>query len=289
MEYRVQVGKIAFLLETPFPYHWTSSDKQFLGWNDLASKVVYVKISIGKIIQPEILPTKISEWTTVWEQDNKEIRTYKAAFWPGYPTYAMSQRQGDRIDIIFCGDISIWNHPNMQLWNLIHLENYLLEEEGIVLHSCYTLHNEKAILFSAPSGTGKTTQANLWKDCYRSEIINGDKCLLQYLNGKWMAMGYPYHGSADECQNRNYPIEAIVVVRQSKEDYIQTLNYSQKLSCIYSECTVNTWNSNRVNLALDLLSDLIQKVPIIKLHCTVKKSAACVLHDYLYGGKNGTV
>lgn len=289
MEYKVQIGSIAILINTPFPYKWKEEEEQFLTWKGDAVKTISVNISCGELILPERKADKVSEWMSVWKEEDEEIRSYKAAFWAGHPLYAISRCKGEKVEVCFNGDIGLWNHPNMQIWNLIHLENFLLEADSLVLHSCYTMYQDKAILFTAPSGTGKTTQANIWKKCYGSEIINGDQGLLQLLNGEWSVQGYPYHGSADECENRSYPLAAVVIVRQAPSDYMEEISGIQKLGLLYSECTVNNWDTEKVNKMLDLLGHLIKKTKVVMLHCTMEDSAAHVLHDYLYGGENGTV
>jgi len=289
MEYRVQIGRVAFLIDTPYPYKWNATDHKFLSWDGTAFKTVHVAVEWGKICLPQRKLDVTADLMDIWVNGETEIRAFRATFYPGHPLFACSCRVGDRVEITFCGDIDLWNHPNMQLWSIIHLEKFLLETGGIVLHCCYTMYRGKAILFTAPSGTGKTTQANIWRRCYGSEIINGDKCLLQRIDGQWFAEGYPYHGSADECENRSYPIGSIAIVRQSKNDMVESISPVQALGLLYSESTVNNWDSKRVNTALGLLTDLALKVPVVKLCCTMEDSAAHVLHRYLYGGDYGTV
>lgn len=289
MEYKVQIGSVAFRIETPFPYRWQPADERFLHWDGTAEKTVQVIIRSGEIELPARAPDTVAGQTDIWQAPREEIRAYRGVFWPGQPLYALSRRQGDRVDITFSGEMALWDHPNMQLWNLIHLENFLQETGGIVLHSCYIAYRDRAVLFTAPSGTGKTTQANIWKRYCGAEIINGDKCLLRRIGGQWMAAGFPLHGSADECENRSYPISAIAVVRQAARDRVEQLSPARALGLIYSECTVNSWDNSRVNGALSLLTDLVTQVPTVALHCTMEVTAARVLHDHIFGETHGTV
>lgn len=289
MEYALQIGKVIFRGELPFPYKWRAEDQQFLKTDAIAKKQVMV-YSVGETLkEPDTSPLARQDFARIWKQKGEEIRAFDASFYPGHPAYAVTRRRGEELRIAFTDNINILNNPNMQLWNLLQLENFLLETEGIVLHCCYTMYREEAILFTAPSGTGKTTQANIWKKCYGSQIINGDKCLLQRHEAQWQAWGFPLHGSAQECENQRYPIRTIAVVRQDKTDWVEEVNPARRLGLLYSECTVNSWDQERVQMALELLTDLVMKVNVVIIHCTMEDNAAHVLHEYLYGGKHGTI
>ena len=63
--------------------------------------------------------------------------------------------------------------------SLLALERRLAEQPCLILHCAYTEYQGKAMLFSAPSGTGKTTQAGLWEQYRESRTVNGDKALLR--------------------------------------------------------------------------------------------------------------
>lgn len=289
MEFEFQIGKVVFRGCLPFPYRWREEERQFLNRNPDAEKTVSVE-GVGEPFDlPVDAPLASNDQMQVWGGGAEEVRAYRATFYPDHPVYAMSRRSGDSLWISFQGNLQIFTNPNMHIWNLIQMENFLLETEGIILHSCYTMYRDQAILFTAPSGTGKTTQANIWKRVYGSRVINGDKCLLQRHRGQWQAWGFPLHGSAPECENLRYPIGAIVIVRQAKTDWVEEIGPAQKLGLLYTECTVNNWDPQRMQTALTLLSDLIGKVRVLILHCTMEDNAAHTLHDYLYGGGNGTV
>lgn len=61
----------------------------------------------------------------------------------------------------------------------LDLNHILLERNAVVLHASYIEHEGDAVLFCAPSGTGKSTQAELWKKYRSARIINGDRCLIR--------------------------------------------------------------------------------------------------------------
>lgn len=281
---RIQVGDVRFAIDMPLDYHWSEKDERFLVHDDKPCRreVRVVIRPTEHPSEPQHSPVSDEEGIRVWQDGDAEVRSFRAFFLEDHALYAVSRWQGDRVDIQFKFPSLAWGHPNMVMWPLLHLESQLLMADGLILHSCYTQYGGEAILFSAPSGTGKTTQGTLWRRLYGSSIVNGDLCLLQRGADGWQARGYPMSGSAPECENESYPIRAIVVVRQAPTNVVEELSVTKRWGLVYSECTVNTWDRERVARASDLVADLVQHVPVVMLHCNLEDEAAHVLHHYLY-------
>ena len=74
---------------------------------------------------------------------------------------------------------------NSEIYNMCIPE--LFQNRIIHLHSSYIIYHDKAILFTGPSGIGKTTQAELWRDYQGAEIINGDVTLIRKWDGRYCA------------------------------------------------------------------------------------------------------
>ena len=85
---------------------------------------------------------------------------------------------GDSGKTVYCdyvrGMESYMNHSH-NLCDLLGLETLLLKYDGLLLHSSFIRWRGEGILFSAPSGTGKSTQADLWVKYEDAEILNGDR------------------------------------------------------------------------------------------------------------------
>lgn len=73
--------------------------------------------------------------------------------------------------------------------SLLALERKMIYRDSLILHCAYVRYQGEAILFSAPSETGKTTQANLWEKYRGSQTINGDRALIRKEDGRWTAGG----------------------------------------------------------------------------------------------------
>lgn len=167
--------------------------------------------------------------------------------------------------------------------SLFALERQMIRHDSFIFHCAYVRYEGKALLFSAPSEGGKTTQANLWEKYKKSETINGDRSLLRKIDGVWHACGWPVCGSSEVCHAKDTPIHAIVMIRQGKENHARRLSVLQAFSLLYAQVTVNLWNQDFVGHVISLMEDLLLNVPVYELTCDISKEAVDVLDGVIYG------
>ena len=166
--------------------------------------------------------------------------------------------------------------------SLLALERRQISLDAFVLHCAYIEYQGEAILFSAPSETGKTTQGNLWEQYKGARTINGDRALLQRIDNRWIARGWPVCGSSEVCNNVELPIRSIVMLSQGETDVVTKLTPIKAFSQVYSQVTVNRWNVSANTYAMDLIERLIKDVPVWHLSCTISENAVNTLADVLY-------
>lgn len=157
----------------------------------------------------------------------------------------------------------------------------LLNDGAAILHASYVDAGGKAILFTAPSQTGKSTQANLWKQHAQAEIINGDRVLLRKKDGKWHAWGYPGCGSSNICVNRTLPLGAIVVLSQGPENRVISMRPGNIIRSVATAIECYPWEPHEIDLALDIGSMIAQEIPVVHLACRPDADAVYTLRDYL--------
>lgn len=160
-------------------------------------------------------------------------------------------------------------------------EHLIAREYGVVFHSSYIAHNGRAILFTAPSGTGKSTQADLWHNLRGSEIINGDRSAIRVVNDVVYAAGVPFSGSSQICVNRTLPLAAIVYLGQAPETSISRVRGYQAFARIWEGCSVNTWDEEDLRRASEVVKHTASTVPVFYLPCTPDESAVIALERAL--------
>ena len=170
--------------------------------------------------------------------------------------------------------------------SMFALERHMIKRDSLILHCAYTVYKGKAILFSAPSGTGKSTQAELWKQYRGSRIVNGDRALLRKIDGVWSACGWPVCGSSDICESEDTPLYTIVMLRQGETNHIERLSPIQAFTQLYAQTTINQWNPAFVQRAMELIEDLIGQIPVYQLTCNITEDAVKCLEQAIFPEAN---
>ena len=165
--------------------------------------------------------------------------------------------------------------------NTLEAEHHIVQHGGLLLHSSFIRVEDKAILFTAPSGTGKSTQAELWRKCRGAEVINGDRTAVVPTEEGVMAYGIPYCGTSGISKNAKLPVAAIVCLSQAPENRIEALRGLKAFRNLWAGCSVNVWDKEDVARCTDTVMETIRQVPVLHLGCTPDESAVQTLEKYL--------
>lgn len=163
----------------------------------------------------------------------------------------------------------------------IDFESILIHEQRMHLHAACVSTSLGGILFSGPSGIGKSTQADLWCNYRKAKLINGDRPILQQTEIGWQAWGSPYAGSSKCYVNDTCSVTAIIMLKQSECCSLRRLNTREAFRSVWSGLTVHTWDNFFVETASDLALDLINKVPVYEFCCTPDVNAVDFLEQEL--------
>lgn len=156
-------------------------------------------------------------------------------------------------------------------------EHLLAEIGGFVLHCAYVDRQGEAILFTAPSGTGKSTQAALWEQLRGAEVINGDRAAVRMTDAGPMACGLPFAGSSGICKNKTLPLVAIVYLKQAPETTLRRLRGAEAFCRLWEGISINIWDRADVASVSEAVRQVLLSVPVFELACTPDESAILAL------------
>lgn len=166
------------------------------------------------------------------------------------------------------------------LWDSLALPQLLLLRQTILLHSSYVDVGGKALLFSAPCGTGKSTQAELWRRFRQAEIINGDKAGLT-VRGGVRAHGVPFCGTSGICKNRTMPVGAIVFLSQSSENTVRPVGGVEAMQGLMANTYLDFFAPEEQRMFVDAAIAILNDTPAYFLSCTPDERAVAALENVL--------
>ena len=146
-----------------------------------------------------------------------------------------------------------------------------------MLHAAYVLHEGQAILFAAPGGTGKSTQARFWRDHRGARIVNEDRVILSREDGGFYAHGAWATGTAGVTGNVSAPVRAVVLLGQGGENRITHPGAGEKLRRLLPLCTFREGAAAEQIRIIDRVGELIEKVPVVAFDCLKDPSAVDIL------------
>lgn len=165
----------------------------------------------------------------------------------------------------------------------IAAEHLITQADGVIFHCSYIEHNGKAILFTAPSETGKSTQADLWHKYRGADIVNGDRAAIRETGGQLYADGIPFSGSSAHCHNRTLPLAAIVYLGQAPATSVHRLKGYQAFAKVWEGVSINTWDSDDMQKASALVKKIAESIPVFHMPCTPDENAVIALEKALEG------
>ena len=225
MEYFFSLADVCIKVTSSFPLLDNDSTNEF--FLDKAPfispdlKIEYVPVD--SIPVPEDI--RYEEARRIYIGERETAATFFSAM-PGIPPYAWVPRRYLSLGKLMCyylpGNEPLMNYKR-NILTFMDLEATLLHFGAVILHASLIRWNNTAIVFSAPSSTGKSTQAELWKQYAGAEILNGDRAALRKKDGVWHGYGLPYAGSSGIYRNEHAPLRAIVALKQERENNIRKL------------------------------------------------------------------
>ena len=152
----------------------------------------------------------------------------------------------------------------------------LPEYDAFVFHGSAVAVDGRAYLFTAKSGTGKTTHTNLWlKNIEGSFVVNGDKPILRLIDGKPFVCGTPWMGKEGMGCAVNVPLHAICFLNRGTENRIEKTEFSALFSRLIGQA-YRPPDGKLVAQTVRLLEQICKGANLYTLFCTMEDEAAAV-------------
>ena len=151
----------------------------------------------------------------------------------------------------------------------------LLDFNGIMLHASAVVVDDGAYLFSAASGTGKSTHTQLWLELFgeRAFILNDDKPAIRIIDNAIYAYGTPWSGKYDISVNKAVRLKGICFLNRGKSNKIERLDFQTAVIRLYHG-TLKKLDANQTQKSFDIIEQIVKGIPVYEMFCTPDIEAA---------------
>ncbi len=179
-----------------------------------------------------------------------------------------------------------------EIWQSFALNNAMMlayafstaSQDTLLLHASVVRYQGKAYAFTAPSGTGKSTQVANWLRAIDGcDLINDDNPIIRMMpDGKPMLYGSPWSGKTPCYRNVETPLGAIIKIERADSDYTTPLSPLKAFSILITSCSSMKWDEEIHDRTCQTISAIVGSTKMMTLHCTPNTSSAIVCKDALY-------
>ena len=142
-----------------------------------------------------------------------------------------------------------------------------------VFHGAVISYDGRGYIFTAPSGTGKTTHISLWQKYLDGvEIVNGDKPVLHITEESTTAYATPYAGKEGFQNHSSCELCGICLIEQAKDNSIRRIPVSECLIRIMTQM-YKPYDTAAATQTLVLLDRLLRNTPVYLLSCDISEDA----------------
>ncbi len=156
------------------------------------------------------------------------------------------------------------------------ISNVLPAFDAFVMHSSVIKVDDQAYCFAAKSGTGKSTHTKYWKEVLgdRMKVINGDKPIYRFTDGRLRAYGTPWNGKERWGENTSAPLKGLCLLERGKHNEIYPIDPFEKLSELVTHFHLVDVGQVNVLKLVELIDRMLEQTQVYRLNCTNDISAA---------------
>lgn len=156
--------------------------------------------------------------------------------------------------------------------------------DAFFFHCSSICVDNQAIMFTAKSGTGKSTHRNLWMKNFgdRVTVINDDKPIIRRIDGVFYVYGTPWKGKEALGENIRVPAKALCFLSRAEENSIGTIDTISVVSKMLNQ-TVRPAQPELMGKLLDLIDGFLNQVDCYDLRVNMNDDAAVVAYNGIKG------
>ncbi len=164
------------------------------------------------------------------------------------------------------------------------LSTQLLSHDTLLFHGSAIALDDQAVLFTAKSGTGKSTHTARWRKLFgeRCYMVNDDKPLLRITDSGVLVCGTPWDGKHHLSRNCQVPLKAICILERGPENKITAISAREALPTVLQQ-SLRPNDPQTMAQLLHVLDKLTQHIAFYRMECTISDEAAYMAQKAMLG------
>lgn len=160
------------------------------------------------------------------------------------------------------------------------IADYLLSCDTLLFHGSVIAVDGEGYLFTAKSGTGKSTHTRLWREYFgeRAVMVNDDKPLLHITDSGVTAYGTPWDGKHRLSTNIAVPLKGICILTRDTTNHIEQAESHAAYPMIVQQ-TNRSLSLDGMKQTLSLIDSMLNVVPVYRLGCNMDIEAARMAYE----------
>ena len=156
----------------------------------------------------------------------------------------------------------------------------LLSCDTLLFHGSVIAVDGEGYLFTAKSGTGKSTHTRLWREYFgeRAVMVNDDKPLLRITDSGVTVYGTPWDGKHRLSTNIAVPLKGICILTRNAKNHIEPVEPHAVYPLIVQQ-TNRSLSADGMKHTLSLIDRMLNVVPVYRLGCNMDIEAARVAYE----------
>lgn len=152
--------------------------------------------------------------------------------------------------------------------------------DALIFHCSAVAVDGQAYLFTAPSGTGKSTHTRLWRELLgeKAVMINDDKPMIRFIDGHFYVYGTPWNGKHKLGENTRAKIKAVCKLERAEHNKIEKCSSQEMLLTVLNQ-TVMPSDECSMDRLLKIIEKLFDQVGLYKLGCNMQIDAAKLAYE----------
>lgn len=157
------------------------------------------------------------------------------------------------------------------------------EADTLLIHASVIRKDGYGYLFTAPSGTGKSTHTHLWyKHLGGCDLMNDDNPVLRIVDDEARVFGSPWSGKTPCYRNIDAPVGAITRLEQAPFNRVRPMGPVEAFAQLLPAVSSMKWDERVYRGVCHTISRLLQNTPVWHLDCLPDADAAHVCYEAIH-------